>query len=185
MYFFAQTTTSAVSRPGGFEKRWIESVVSCRVVEEVKSFLLKSCSWHLLGNRGSDQQRNLNVAPLSSRCSWCWRPPVTMCTVRRQFIGSLGCGNSGRSWHQVLFYCLLAPPGSRNVASGLEKLCHSWRTLKTIISISRRLNKSQRVNTAVPTWYRHIKWTLLDHLVPTTPHTLRRNSTVLEKKAKC
>lgn len=98
MYFFAQTTTSAVSRPGGFEKCWIESVVSCRVVEEVKSFLLKSCSWHLLGNRGSDQQRNLKVAPLSSRCSWCWRPPVTMCTVRRQFYGSRGCGNSGRSF---------------------------------------------------------------------------------------
>lgn len=47
----------------------------------------KSCSWHLGGNRESDQQRNLKVAPLSRRCSWCWRPPATMCTVRRPFVG--------------------------------------------------------------------------------------------------
>lgn len=91
-------------------------------------------------------------------------PPVRMCTVRRQFIGSWGCGNSGRSfvcfrrgalpaaptrlplggstWYQVLLYCLLDTQFQKRSERPGEALSQ-LTDIETIISVERRLNKSQ------------------------------------------
>lgn len=137
MYWFAQMTTSAVSPPGGFMKRWIESVVSCRKVLGKN----KAPSVSLELREGSDQERNLKVAPLSSRCDHVHSPPAVHWLSGHS-------GNSGRSFVHFRQWC------SSTSADSTLKLSSRWQRKSTACAAlgSRDGHEPDEMRTSATDW---------------------------------